>query len=352
MIDILFVVDNEVTRRALKPVLDLFIQSRFECRIVANLYCVSYMQQYAKYFINETDAKDLTCKFVISSNPLPENFSKGWRVSIPHGAMFGNTAWSLLKALHSEIYFGISPQELPYIKRHLNGKFDDEKFYASGCPHNDYLINIIGAQEEFKSQKRATLGLGDKKTMLLSSHWTSIGNLRRFGTGLLDALIWNFPNHQVICTCHPNLLTSPKGEFRVNREVRTPHFDAEWLIRSLRSRENEQVKLILDMEKSAELLLVSDIFIGDNSSMLIEAAMFKIPLIKSLGGHYFDESILKIVRSETYEFGNIEELLGAVTYLDDPSRAHMKTGREIRDLFAYNVGFAAQTIFDKLKSMN
>lgn len=352
MVDVLFILESEVARRALEPVLDIFIKHGFKCRISANAYCLKNMQQYVKYFIDENISKNLSCKFVISGNPIPEGYYKGCRVSIPHGSMFGNSAWSLLRALHCDIYFGISPSELPYIRRHLKEKFDEEKFYASGCPHNDHLINLINSQNEDRSKARALLGLEEgKKTILLSSHWTSIGNLRRFGTGLLDALIWNFPNHQIVCTCHPMLLTSPKGEFLINKKNQTLHFEAPWLIKSLRSRQGNQVKVILDEKGSAELLFLSDIFIGDNSSMLVEASIFEMPLIKSSGGYYFDKSIEKIVSSDVYGFGNIEELIGAVKYIESSDGINTKNGREIRGLFGYNIGCATKTIFNSLSSM-
>ena len=352
MIDFLFIIDDEVSRRSINPVLDLFINHGFRCGIVANRYSVKYMQQYSDYFTGENASKNLSCKFVISGNPIPKGYSKGRRVSIPHGAMFGNSAYSLLRSLHCDIYFGISSSELPYIRHHLKEKFDEEKFYASGCPHNDHLINLVTAKKEHKSKARTLLGLeGGKKTILLSSHWSSIGNLRRFGTGLLDALIWNFPNHQIVCTCHPKLLTSPKGEFLINRNVQTPHFEASWLIKSLKSREGKQVKVILNEKNSSELLFLSDIFIGDNSSMLVEASIFQMPLIKSAGRRYFDKSIENIISSDTYLFSNIEELVGAVKDLENSDYAKVKNGREIRGLFGYNIGSAAKTIFDTLSSM-
>ena len=351
MIDVLFIVTNEVTRRSIEPVFDIFLENGFKCGVVANSYCVKHMQRYVNHFIGEKESRDLVCNFVVSANPIPLNAFKGRRVSIPHGSMFGNSAWSLLRAIHSDIYFGVSPGELPYIKRNLNDKFNDAKFFASGCPQNDYLINLINASQEYKSHQRELLGL-NKKTILLTSHWQSIGNLRRFGAGLLDALVWNFPNHQIICTCHPTILNSPKTEFRINQNVRTPHFDSKWLIQSLKSKASKQVKVILDEKKSSELLLLSDLFIGDNSSILIEASMFKMPLMKSNGGFYFDKKISEIVSLGTHGFGNIEELLGGIQFIETSNSTHIKTGKEICDLFNYNVGCSAMTIFNKMNEMS
>ncbi len=348
---LLFIISDEVNRRSLLPVLDIFIQNEYECKILVNNYCMNFLKGYSKHFVNESDAMKLSWQFVISGNPIEKDKFKGRFVGVHHGSMFGNSAWSLYTARHSDIYFGLSPQELPFIKHHLKDKFNEDKFIPSGNPANDYLIDLSNSTPDLRTRKRKLLGLEDKRTILLSSHWTSIGNLRRFGTGLLDALIWNFPNHQIICTCHPKLLTNPKSEFLVDRPVKTPHFDAHWLVNSLKAKQSNQVKVFLDEPKSAELAFLSDIFIGDNSSLLAEASLFKIPLIRSIGGVYFDKTISKIISSATYEFENTEKLLETIKYVEDPTQINKKMSEKIRELFIYNIGSSAKTIFDSLTSM-
>ena len=348
---ILFIVNDEVSRRSINPILEIFILNKCKFRILENHYSMNFMKIYRGDFIEESDAINFSWQFIISANPIKKGKFKGRYVSIPHGTMFGNNAWSLNRALNSDIFFGISPHELTYIKHHLRDRFDECKFIPSGNPANDYLIELFNSNSATKTSKKKLFGLDDRKTILLSSHWTSLGNLRKFGIGLLDAIIWNFPDYQVICTCHPKLLTSPKVEFRINKTVFTPHFNANWLISSLKARENNLIKVILNNTNPAELLFISDIFIGDNSSHLAEASFFEIPLIVNSKGSYFDKAIAKIVSSETHQFNNIEELIGNLSYIEDPNNSDIKVGRMIKKIFMFNVGSSARTIFDSLNSM-
>lgn len=348
---ILFIITDKTTENSLLPVLDLFIRNGYESKLLVNNYCINSLKCYSQQLVKEDDAMKVSWEFVISANPISKDKFKGRVVGVHHGSMFGNSAWTLFTALNSDIYFGLSPHELPFLKHHLKDKFNEENFIPSGNPANDYLIDILNSTSDMRTTQRNLFGLEEKKTILLSSHWTSIGNLRKFGIGLLDALIWNFPNYQIICTCHPKLLTNPKREFLVNQPSETPHFDARWLINSLKAKQSEQVRVFLDGPKAAELAFVSDIFIGDNSSLLAEASLFNIPLIRSSGGFYFDKTISKIVSSASYEFENVEGLLGEVRYVDDTKQKNMKSSKKIQELFMYNLGLSAKTIFDTLISM-
>lgn len=347
----LFIIDNEVSRRAITPVLDIFIKNGSDCRILANSFCTGIMKDYAARFIDPRDSVKVTWQFVISANPVKRHRLKGRLVSIAHGSMFGNSAWSLNRAFHADIYFGLSPHELPYIKRHLGDRFDENKFIATGSPANDKLIDFLNPDQNSKVKIKQTLGLTDRKTILLSSHWTSLGLLRRFGTGLLDAIAWNFPDHQIICTCHPGLLASPKSEFHINKIIKTPYFDARWLINSLKSKQSRQVKMILNEATPAELLHVSDIFVGDNSSFLAEASLFEIPLLACSAGSYFDKTISEIISSDTHQFKNIEELVGNLKAVGNSDQENIKTGDRIKELFMYNIGFSAEAIVENLDAM-
>jgi UDP-N-acetylglucosamine 2-epimerase len=349
--NLLFIIDSEVTRRAVKPVLDLFIKDGNHCALLKNLYSVKYLTHYENFFIEESAAINFNYNFIISSNPIQKDKFKGIRISIAHGSMFGNNSWTLNRAMHSDIYFGISPDELLYLKHYLKNSFDERNFIAAGNPANDYLIKFSNLSSSLRKEKRILLGLDDKKTILLSSHWTSIGNLRKFGTGLLDAITWNFPEYQVICTYHPNIITSPKAEYRVNQVVNTPYFDASWLIDSLMSRQNSNIKIIGSEIPPAELLFISDIFIGDCSSLVVEASYFGMPLIINNAGGGFSNTISKIISSDTNQFNNIEELIGILKYIDNKSSV-IKVGSKINKIFLYNVGSSAKTIFDSIKYKN
>lgn len=347
---VLFIINNEVTRRAIHPVLDLFVASGIVPKLLENPFCSRFMSAYSQHFVNLVSAKKFKWDFIISSNPLEENQFTGRRMVTHHGSMFGNNSWSLKSAYHCDVYFGLSPHELTYLKHHLKDNFDPKKFVPAGNPANDHLRALDKNNASLLSGKKARLGLADQKTILLSSHWTSLGNLRKFGTGLVDAISWNYPDHQILCTCHPTLLKNPKAEFVIQKKIETPHFDSEWIFKSLRQLEekNPNIHLFFNETKPTDLLYVSDIFVGDNSSFLAEASFFEIPLIANTEGTYFDPVVQQIVSSDVHRFTSIEQLLENFHFAVNTDQA--KYGKNIKDLFMYNVGQSAQTVYDTVIS--
>lgn len=349
---ILFIISNEVARRAIEPLLKILNNNGHFCKILENQYSLRELERYSEKIIDEKFAKNYIWDFIISSNPVNKSKFTGKIVSIPHGSMYGNNAWSLKRASNADIYFGISPHELVYMKNHLGNAIENIKFIPSGNPANDLLKSIKNLENkdfiELRNKKREALGLSNNRTILLSSHWTSRSNLRTFGTGLLEALIWNFPDHQIICTTHPNLLNSPKSEFSIDTPTNTPHFEADWLIKALKSKASKRVKIFLNRSPS-DLLFVSDIFIGDHSSLVAQAAYLDLPLIiYNRGGlNYFDKEVAEIVNSESHQFENIEQLLGWVKYFDN-EKVEKVDAKSIKEMFMYNVGGATRTIFKNL----
>lgn len=349
--NILFIIDDEVHRRSIMPVFRLFVNNGYYCKILLNAYASHFLLKHSQYFVDSSDAVNQEWKYIISSNPIKKGIFKGLRVSIPHGSMFGNSSWSLMRALNSDIYFGLSPHELPYIKYYLKENFIEDSFIASGNPALDEYLPFLNNSHEQKIKVRNSLGLTSKKVILLTSHWTSVSNFRKFGTGLLDAIKWNFPKHQILCTCHPKLLNSPKSEFLYSQNTKTPYFDSKWLVQSIKKIEDSQVKVFLGSDPTA-LLFSSDIFVGDNSSILAQASFFGIPLIVQNEGTYFSKKIEDRIKSDVYQFKNIEQLIQSIALADvHEKNRREKTGEKIKELFIFNVGSAAKAIFESLKNL-
>lgn len=347
---VLFIINNEVTRRAIQPVLDLFMAQGIDSKILSNPFCEKFMPTYSRNFVNLSFAQNFKWDFLMSSNPLEREQFKGRRMVTHHGSMFGNSSWSLKSAYHSDVYFGLSPHELAYLKHHLKDKFDPKKFIPAGSPANDHLLALDKNNAPYLAEKRALLGLSDQKTILLSSHWTSLGNLRKFGTGLVEAVSWNYPEHQILCTCHPTLLKNPTAEFQINKKVETPHFNSEWIFKSLHQlkEHNPNIHLFFNDTQPTDLLYVSDIFVGDNSSFLAEASFFGIPLIANTEGAYFDPVVQKTVSSDVQPFKSVEQLLENLHFAVNTDQ--VKYGKNIKELFMYNVGQSAKTIYDTVIS--
>lgn len=350
---VLFVISNEVSRRSVQPILEKMMALGVDCYLEESPFLLNYKNIFSNIFIAQEHAKTRTWDFIISANPMRRNDYKGKRISVPHGSMFGNNSWTLNMAHHSDLYFALSEYEFFYLKKYFKDKFDKSRFMPSGSPANDYLLQYRHANNTQKSNIRDEFGLKDLPTILLTSHWTSMGNLRRFGTGLLDALAWNFPNHQIVCCFHPALLSNPKSEFRINKNINALHFDINWLLKSLddQARRHKHIKIIKTIDIPAKLLAVTDIFIGDNSSFLAEASYFDKPLVACLDGSYFDQSIHKIVESSVHQFNNIEGLLGHVSTITQEPSANIKRGENIKKLFMHNIGSATETIVKTLTTM-
>ena len=348
---VLFIITNEVSRRSIQPIFDQLLSLGVEVKLLLTHFTRLRMDCDPSCIVDIQKAKILSWDFIVSANPIKKDDFKGRRVCAHHGSMFGNNSWSLQLAVHSDLYFGLSPYELVYIKKHIQ-EFDENKFIASGNPANDRLYQYRHATLDQKAQWRTEMGIKDQATLLLTSHWTSMGNLRHFGIGLLDALAWNFPGHQIICTCHPSLLSNPRTEYRIHKSVATPYFHSDWLLKSLKqqSRLHDRVHIITEVEP-AKLLAVSDVFIGDNSSFLAEAAYFDLPLFARIEGSYFDPAILKIVKSSIQLFDDIETLVGQVAEIDQNSLTPVKRGESIKKLFMHNVGASAQSVVDRLIAM-
>jgi hypothetical protein len=90
-------------------------------------------------------------------------------VAVPHGAGFGNVAYSLQKFARSTLYCGFSPAEADYIADQTGQSPPANRFIATGAPRNDRFASFLGAsmavRDENKRRLKANLAL--RRT----SHW-------------------------------------------------------------------------------------------------------------------------------------------------------------------------------------
>ncbi len=352
---ILFVIHNEVSSRSVLPIVDQFILNGCVVKILIPSNMFKLCKLYSNLIFNEKQVFESEWDFIVSSNPLNKKIFKGKIISVAHGSMWGNSTWSLKMAFNSDVYFGISPQESIYLFENLRDHMLGIKFIPVGNPSNDYLKifpdRLSLKYSDAKSNLKQRLGLDDRKVILIASHWTSAGNLRTYGASMIDALYWNFPDHQIIATCHPKLLTSPKSEFVTDKAIETPYFEADWIIKSLENKANSRVKIILD-RRIADLMFVSDIFVGDHSSSFIEAAYFELPLVLRNLNIYFDKNISSVVAQDAITFANLEQLIEGVRKAGQLKKYSENINLRIKELFHYNIGNAAQTIFEEIQKLH
>lgn len=352
---ILFVIHNEVSSRSILPIVDIFVRYECACHVFIAANISELCKSYSNLMVDEKIVFDTEWSFVVTSNPLNKKIFKGKIINVAHGSMWGNNAWSLKMALNSDVYFGISPQEMRYLSEYLKTHLYGINFIPAGNPSNDYLKSFpdrsSSSHSDAKFNIKNQLGLDERKVILLASHWTSVGNLRTYGASMIDALYWNFPDHQIIATCHPKLLTNPKSEFLIDKAISTPDFDADWIVKSLKNRANSRVKVILD-RRIADLMFVSDIFVGDHSSSFIEAAYFELPLVLRNLNIYFDKNISSVVAQDAITFANLEQLIEGVRKAGKLKKYSENINLRIKELFHYNIGNAAQTIFEEIQKLH
>ena len=187
-----------------------------------------------------------------------------------------------------------------------------------------------------------------KKTILLTSHWTSRSNHRLFHDKIAASIIRNFPNNQLIITSHPKLWQNPQIEYLINKRCKTPGFDTKFLkIAFERFSLKPNVNLQLNIDP-IDLLPFMEVCISDYSSVILDSVFFYIPTINRARGNMFDIEIEDLISNSGSTFLGLQDLNEKINnYLKDP-KMH-KSGREkMVDKFIYNSGEATKRICDIL----
>ena len=285
-------------------------------------------------------------EYVLVTTHIPDEkqgLSNGLYIHVPHGSAFGNnqTADYLVSCYQaSDIYCGISPAEGDYLTQKCS--ITDNlltKFIATGSPKNDiFYAYILGSQNErnrIKSEIKQSMGIPiDMAVIFIGSHWTSRGILRRFGTSLIQALGTVGDKVHIIQGAHPNLWNN-------HVSVQT----SEWLYKSLCNERDKGSAMLSLGVSDAQALLVSDIVIGDISSIAIEAALLEKPILLNIDEDSFlNKKIYQIYKDISVRFDGADDLLQAflkgVQFPDNRKEAF----KQVKDLFGYNIGNASKQI--------
>ncbi len=192
----------------------------------------------------------------------------GLRIYMHHGTSYGSSGTNLPNAEQHDIYFGLAHEQRDYFNRLSPGIFDKSRaFFAIGSPKTDELVN--GKYDRKKILVK--LGLPDRPTILITSHWSKYSTLSVFGNRVFENVAASFPNYNIIQTGHPWLWTTNK-----NTDKKWSHH----LENTLKEIENTYSNALFLPTYSVEpLLSISDMLIADHSSVITMYSLLDRPIV-------------------------------------------------------------------------
>ena len=203
----------------------------------------------------------------------------------------------------------------------------------------------VEASEEERAQLRAQIKQSlkipaDQAVVFIASHWTPSGLLRKFGTGLIQALSALGDQVRIIQGSHPNLW---------NQHVSAQ--TSQWIYQSL-CREVDRGAVALSLGVSdATALLASDVVVADVSSIVIEAALLEKPLMLHIDRQSFrSDEVYQIYSGVGIQFSGADDLVQS--FLRGVSFPEKRTEmlRKNKELFGYNLGGASKKVAEVILS--
>jgi hypothetical protein len=265
------------------------------------------------------------------------------RIQMHHGPGFGILGNKTGPIKQCDIFCGLSDTEYDWFERYQPGLFNERRvFIPVGFPKSDALSRQVFDRLD----RRAVLdrlGLAERPTLLVTSHWQQSSLLRTLGAAPLRALAQAFPECNVIQTGHPWL-------WQANHNV-----PADWqtaLIAEMHSIEVQYPHARFVQTSDVETLLaLADLMVGDYSSVMTSYSLLDRPIV------YFDPpgfeftfaGLKDVFIGASHPFSQAGELIPACkAALSNPQekaegRAHM------RRTFYANEGRSAESMAELIR---
>ena len=191
------------------------------------------------------------------------------------------------------------------------------------CKKNDYVIKC---------------GLStERKTLLVSSHWTRMSFLRDMGVEGVKALCERSDPINVIVTAHPKLWTLGDAD----------GFDGKRLLRELKALEPRFPNLrVVETGVPFELMAAADLMVCDHSSIRVEFARLRRPAALYRNSQFVCQSEVTdhLYRDASEVFSDIEGLSGAVSTILAPGYDKSEQSDALGQYFVADIFGAAETI--------
>lgn len=292
------------------------------------------------------------CLTIASDKFGPTSALSGPVATISHGSMFGNSDFPMQRYEHADFILGLSNYEKSYIQRHKPEWLNTKQFIAVGNPKLDYWHG----KRDWESQERSNLRVRMRKhyglhpgqrVIVISSHWGSQGNLRRYWSGLIDWVCAFTTDCTVMVTLHPKLMT----QFDVSRSrhgetVAIRRHNSSRMMAMLNDRQAKGAIQLWLSRPISDLLAIADVVIGDRSSLLVEAACADVPILLSRQVEFADTEVAHHVESAVGIFEDFDELLVQLSDAFDDPGAKKMARRQFTDLFTHTIGMASQNVLN------
>lgn len=254
-----------------------------------------------------------------------------------HGPGFGILGNKVAIALKYDVFFGLSKSQKRIFEKVNPTIFKKgRRFYSVGFPKSDSVINSRYDPAELLSN----LGLGQKKTILITSHWQNNSTLRQLGYLPFRMIAENFSDFNVIQTGHPWL-----WNFKT---------DVKWIeatVRQMKAIEKIYSNARFFPHMQAEALLpVADVLVADQSSIMTTYSIYDKPIVFFDGPdtEFAVKEVGDLYRGASHSFGDIDDLVAACINAIE-SGVEKKEGRAaMRDFFYTNLGKASEVMAENI----
>ncbi|MFZ1546457.1 MAG: CDP-glycerol glycerophosphotransferase family protein [Candidatus Nitrotoga sp.] len=274
-------------------------------------------------------------------NPFYPAFN-ALRLYMHHGPGFGILGNKTGPIKQCDIFCGLSKAEYDWFDLYQPSLFNERRlFIPVGFPKSDALC----VREFNRRAVLEQLGLPDRTTLLITSHWQSQAILRSLNAAPLHTLAQAFPECNIIQTGHPWL-------WKTNHNV--PSDWQEAVLENIRSIEAQypHVRFVptIDVET---LLAAADLLVGDYSSVMTTYSLLDRPIVFFNNPNFeFTFAGLKdIFADASHSFGHIDELVATCQAALSNPQAKAEGRAHMRCTFYTNQGHSAEYMAELIQQI-
>ena len=303
-------------------------------------------QLFSELYVQRKKALHLKWDMYVNTHLNPFHPKRhALKVFMQHGPAYGNTGTQLPNAQGHDVFLGISCAHKRWFETLDPGIFDKKRaFFPVGSPKVDALVNGTYEREKVLS----TLGLPDRPTILITSHWAPHSTLSILGSQVLEEVSRSFPEYNVIQTGHPYNWTP-----NVN-------VDPAWtdqMIKELKNSEEKNSNAFFIYNLPVELLLsISDLLIADQSSVMTTYSLLDRPIVffdnpESRKNNIGKKQTMDLYIGASHTFPDMSKLKSAcIEAINNPDK--YKSGRALlRDAFYVNLGSSSSVAAEVLSKI-
>ena len=355
---VLFVIRNGLGMSCMLPIIE-GMESKREFKIgitleIPNCYLASgsALETFKKYFIPTEKATNKKWHVVLTTDWTDLWFTRNTTiVYTQHGNGYGNldkkplTSSNLgyienlvLNGVH-DIYLANAEGEANEMKKWIKQLPEPsaKQCIVTGMPKIDRLLN---STKEQGLDFLTSLALNPKsKTIVVSSHWTEKSLFRTLGVSFVGQICALYPEFNILVMGHGNLWRNHKGKLFCEMKKIEQEYD--------------KCRFLPNLESTVGLLRAGDLFVGDNSTFLIEYCMMakQILFFDNPELTFDDMYVWQLYKSASLPFSTEDELVQVIqTALELPDNLN-KNRSALVGHFQENLGHAVEAVIDTVEQL-